>query len=222
MGLDNNGSRDIARLMKKPRTYASLRDFTARFTADTAGASAIEFGLVALPLIFLVMAIIEFGLMMFTQMAVEAAVGNVARTTTIGNSTGYPDRVSYIKAELRRQTEGLINGNNLIISSEVLNAPRSGYVEPELCLTNPPTLGPSCPTGVAFEDTNGNGVYDGGSVGNNYGTSNEMVEINVALPWKFFTPLIGSLFGSGKTVGESALEGTYIIRSSAVVKNEPF
>lgn len=209
--------------MDTPRTFARLRLLSRRFIQDTRGASAIEFGLVAFPLILLVLAIIEFGLLMFTQMAVESAVGNVARTTTIGNSSGFPDRVSYLKEELRRQTQGLIYSENIIISSEVVDAGGTPtYVEPELCLSDPPVLGPTCPSGTAFVDSNSNGVYDGGSLSNDYGASGDLVKINVALPWKFFTPLIGRLFGSGQTVGESQLEGTYIIRSSAIVKNEPF
>lgn len=209
--------------MTSPRTLARLRFFARRLIPDTRGATAIEFGFVALPLILLVMAIIEFGLLMFTQMAVESAVGNVARTTTIGSTAGFPDRVSYLKDELRRQTEGLIYSESIIISSEVVDAGGTPtYVEPELCLSDPPVLGPTCPSGTAFVDSNGNGVYDGGTLSNNYGGSGDLVRINVALPWKFFTPIIGKFFGSERTVGESTLAGTYVIRSSAIVKNEPF
>lgn len=199
--------------MKKPRTgIVRARD----------GASAIEFAIIAPVLILLVMGIIEFGLLMFTQIAVESAVGNVARTNTVGNTGGFPDRVSYVKAELKRQTEGLMYGDNIIIASDVVNTAPASYVQPELCLSNPPKLGPTCPPGVPFEDSNGNGVYDAGTVGTNLGAGGDLVEINVALPWKFFTPVIGRFFRSQNTVGESMLEGTYVIRTSAVIKNEPF
>lgn len=201
---------------------ASMKPRIIYFLRCESGGHAIEFALVAPLLIFLVMALLELGLLLFTQVAVESAVGNVARSNTIGNTGGFPDRVSYIKAELARQTSGLINGQNIIISSEVLNTGPRAYVEPELCLSVPPRLGPTCPTGTPFEDRNGNNVYDAGTLTANQGAGGELVQINVALPWSFFTPVIGRFFRSDNTVGESALYGTYIIRSNAVIKNEPF
>lgn len=207
-------------------TESALRRTLTRFLADERGAHAVEFALIAFPLFLLVMGIIEFGLLMFTQMAVESALTNVARTTTIGNTGGYPDRVSYIEAELRRQTEGLIHGEDIIISSSVVDTAPSSYVEPELCLSNPPRLGPSCPAGTPFVDSNNNGVYDGGTLSSNYGGGGNLVQINVALPWSFFTPIIGQFFTPEHVVGQPApgqeLDGVYVIRASALVVNEPF
>ncbi len=193
-----------------------------KFLRCKTGASAIEFALVAPVLFFFVMAIIEMGLVLYTQIAVEAAVANVARTNIVGSAGGFPDRVSYIKAELTRQTAELINGSNVVISSDVVNTGPSSYVAPELCLTAPPRFGPNCPLGTPFEDTNGNGVYDTGNMPSNFGAGGDLVEINVALPWSFFTPIIGRFFGTRDVVEQSTLYGTYIIRSSAVIKNEPF
>ncbi len=207
------------------RIGAERPDFSlTSFLRDERGASAIEFAMVAIPLFWLIMATVEFGLLMFTQVSLETALGNVARTTTIGSvGGGFPDRVSYLKAELKRQTDTLIYGDNVIVSSEPVSTGPSSYVEPEMCLTDPPTLGPSCPPGTPFVDSNGNGVYDSGTLNQNFGGAGELVEINVALPWKFFTPLVGKLFGSDQVVGgTSPLDGTYIIRSSAIVVNEPF
>jgi TadE-like protein len=188
---------------------------------DIRGSHAIEFAIVAPIMFLLVMGAIEFGLLMFTQVALESALGNVARTTTIGNTTGYPDRLSFIKAEFLRETQELIHSENIIISSEVVATSPAKYVEPELCLTKPPRFG-NCPAGTAFIDSNNNGVYDGGTLNNDLGKGGDLVQMNVALPWTFFTPIIGRFFRSDQVVGQNLVTGTYVIRTSAVIKNEPF
>jgi Flp pilus assembly protein TadG len=189
--------------------------------SDSRGSHAIEFALIAPILFLLVMSAIEFGLLMFTQMALESALGNVARTTTIGNTTGYSDRLSYIRAEFLRQTQGLIHSENIVISSEVVSSQTAKYIEPEMCLTKPPRFG-NCPADTAFVDNNGNGVYDGGSLSNDLGKGGDLVQMNVALPWTFFTPIVGRFFRSDQVVGQNLVTGTYVIRTSAVIKNEPF
>ena len=52
----------------------------------------------------------------------------------------------------------------------------------------------------------------------------ELVQIDVALPWQFFTPFIGQFFtlSNVKSGEEGASYDAYVIRTSALVKNEPF
>lgn len=184
-----------------------------RLLRDTRGAAIIEFGLMATVLMLLVVGIVEFGLLLFTQMQLEGIMSNVSRTTIIGDNPGYPDRVSYMQARMREQTANMLNGNAMVISVEPMKAGIGrNYVEPELCLTAPPTLGPSCPAGTPFEDRNNNGIYDAGSLQSDVGKSGELVQFNVSLPWRFFTPLISAFFPNN----------TYILRTSVVVQNEPF
>lgn len=180
---------------------------------DTRGATMIEFGLIATVLMLLVVGIVEFGLLLFTQMQLEGIMGNVSRTTIIGDNPGFPDRVSYMQARMRDQAANMINGDAMILSVEPTQAGIGrSFVEPELCLSSPPTLGPTCPNGTPFEDRNNNGVYDAGTLRSDVGKSGELVQFNVSLPWRFFTPLISAFFPNN----------TYIIRTSVVVQNEPF
>jgi Flp pilus assembly pilin Flp len=183
-----------------------------KFTSRQEGATLIEYAAIAPVLILLTMAIIEFGLMLFTELALESAVTRVSRTVTIGDTGGAPDRVTYIKGQLLEETEALMYADRIIISTEVVNSGQRSYIEPETCLTNPPRLGPSCPPGIPFVDRNNNGLYDAGNLGSNVGQASDLVEVKVALPWAFFTPLISEFFESG----------VYVIRASAIVKNEPF
>lgn len=176
------------------------------------GATLIEYAFIAPILVLLVMAMIEFGLLLFTELALESAVTRLARTVTIGDTGGAPDRVTYIESQLRKETETMLYADRIIFSTEVVNSGQRSYVEPETCLTNPPRLGPTCPPGVPFVDRNNNGTYDAGSLGANAGQASDLVEVRLALPWAFFTPLVGEMFENG----------VYVIRASAIVKNEPF
>lgn len=184
-----------------------------QFLHDTRGAAMVEFGIIVVSLLLLVVGIVEFGLLLFTQMQLEGIMSNVSRTTIIGDSPGYPDRVSYMQARMRDEASNMINGRDMILSVEPTQAGAvRSFVEPELCLSNPPTLGPTCPNGTPFVDRNNNGQYDAGSLVSDVGNAGELVQFNVVLPWRFFTPLIAAFFQNG----------TYIIRTSVVVQNEPF
>lgn len=207
----------------------SMRQWLSLYAKDERGVTIIEFAVVAIPLFLLIMGLIEFGLLFFTQIALENAINKVARTTAIGDTGGYSQRIDYIKAQLQDEVQPLIFGSRAIISVEQVNSGGASYKEPELCLSNPPRLGPTCPAGTPFEDTNGNGTYDGGTVNSSPGSAGDLIQIDVALPWSFFTPLVGQFFHlqnvqSGRTdaEGNPVSYNAYIIRTSTIVKNEPF
>lgn len=192
-----------------------------RLARDERGAGAIEFALVAFPLFLLIMAVIEFGLMFFTQMQLENIMSNAVRATSITQGTA-ATRARAIQDTVQQQARDLIHGGSVRTSLEVVNSGPASFVEPELCYTNPPRVGQGCPPGVPFEDYNGNGVFDNGNTSNNAGGANDVVQINVYLVWRFFTPFLGTFFsGDSDAPGYTGSNGR-MIHSSAVIKNEPF
>lgn len=175
----------------------------------------------AFPLFLLIMAVIEFGLMFFTQMQLENIMSNAVRATSITSGTA-TTRATAIQEMVRQQAQDLIHGDSVGTSLEVVNNGGSSYVEPELCYTNPPQVGKGCPPGVPFEDYNRNGVFDNGNTSSNAGAANDVVQINVYLVWRFFTPFLGTFFsGDSSAPGYTGGNG-HMIHSSAVIKNEPF
>jgi len=86
----------------------SSRGF-ARFRSDRSGASALEFALLAGPLIFLLLAIIQLGLVYFSNFALESALERGSRLIRTGqahtqkfNATQFKNEVcNYMSAPLR-------------------------------------------------------------------------------------------------------------------------
>lgn len=180
-----------------------------RFLAHERGATIIEFAAVA-PIFFLVMfAILEFGLIRFTQVAVEAAMSQASRAASIGLVDSSGDRVTTLRNLVQQKTRGLIGADQVTISATVVGTGTT--TPPEICLTNPPSTPTECPTGTPYEDTNMNGKYDGPG-GLSLGNAGDLVEVRISFPWRVQFPFVRSLFGPN---------GVFMITSSTVIKNEP-
>ena len=175
------------------------------------GATIIEFAIVAPIFFLLLMGIIEFGLIGFHSVALDAAVAQTSRQASIGNvPSGFPDRVSYIQQELRDRTQGLINSDRIIITANLVNA-GGAPTPPDICLTDPPTVGGNC-NGFAFQEVNGIPGYQGAAAAVTLGSAGDVVEIRAAYPWRVQLPLIRDFLGPN---------GVLLLTSSTVVKNEP-
>lgn len=176
------------------------------------GTTIIEFAVVAPVFFLLFFAVLELGLLTFTQIALETAVAQTGRDVSISSTkaVGF-DRLGAFSALLKQKTQGLINSENLAISANVLNAEGGGGTEqPDICLTNPPSTPATCPTGTPFQDLNANGMYDGPG-GVNLGNSGDAVEVRASLPWQVQFPFLKELFGPNGVVQLSA---------TTVIKNE--
>lgn len=65
---------------------AKRKRLVARFRRDERGATAVEFGLIAVPFFALMFAILETALVFFSGQALETAVGNVSRLVRTGQA----------------------------------------------------------------------------------------------------------------------------------------
>jgi Flp pilus assembly protein TadG len=72
----------VSTLFKRVGTPRALR----QFAVDQAGATAVEFGSVALPFIALMLAILETALLFFATQTLETAVSNTARLIRTGQA----------------------------------------------------------------------------------------------------------------------------------------
>lgn len=188
------------------------RSLARRFLSNHEGATAIEFAFVAGIFFTTMIAIIEYGLIMMSQVVVESAVNQAGRATSIG--TGGGDRVAAVQALIRQRVSGLPNAKNVMITAQTVAA--GGTTAPDLCFvdgeTNPPTSPTECPEGVKFIDVNGDNVYNGNGP-TNLGAAGDLVEVRVSYPWHVITPIVGNFFPN---------DGNMLITASTVVRNEAF
>lgn len=92
-----------------------------RFDDDQAGASAVEFGLIAAPFLLMMFAIIETALVFLTSQVLEEAVTQTARSLLTGEAvTKYKDgnpgkNAEQFKKDICSNAGALVNCDNLII-----------------------------------------------------------------------------------------------------------
>ena len=187
------------------------------------GATTIEFALCALPFFLLFTGIIEFGLFMMTQVALESAVTQAGRSSSISqfvDTATQTPRASAVEALIRQKTGGLINNGQIIFAEQTLSA--GGAVPPDVCF-NKSTNKPILPAPSACGDKNSpntyfikgsgspNVAYVQPSSENNGGGKGDMVEIRATYPWHVLFPILGQYFGDN---------GTVLITSSTIILNE--
>jgi len=188
---------------------------------DSGGATAIEFAFVCVPFFLLFLGTIEFGLYMFTRVTLEAATEQGARTAAIGGiAPGCSDRVCTVTQAIQNATRNLIHGDQVVIQASPISSTGGGTTPPDICLPLPsdppgtaPTTGKNCDPPHSYIDVNGDGKYNGYDGTQDLGTSGQLIEVRVSLPWTVSTPFLGSLFGKA---------GVTLIDASTVIRNEPF
>lgn len=70
--------------LRRPTRAARGGTIGARFSRDDRGASALEFALIAMPLIFLLLAVVQVGYVYFANFALDGAVARGARMIRTG------------------------------------------------------------------------------------------------------------------------------------------
>jgi Flp pilus assembly pilin Flp len=180
-----------------------------RLRKDERGATAIEFGIVGLALIYFIVGIIEFSLTMTVGNSLEAATNMSSRL----GKTGYTDEEALltqqetIYREIERRVGPLIDMEQLDITHEVFNDFKS--------LTSPDILKDENADGDTddpgeWTDVDGDGFKDGAP---GIGSSGNIVVYRISYPWQVITPLMGNIIGDG---------GIIDLTAYSVVKNEPY
>ena len=180
--------------------------------SDQSGATIIEFALVAPVFFLLMMAIMEFGMIGVTQVAVESAVAATAREASIGKAGAGGDRVQYVRTHIRNKLENILDSNRLVISA---NTVLGGGVQadPDICMDSPPRIGGACNPPLAYEEVNGIPGYQDGTGVMSLGSAGDLIEVRVFYPWRVHFPVMTRFFGNN---------GVMMITANAIVKNEAF
>ncbi len=177
------------------------------------GAAAVEFAIVASTFLTLMLGVIEYGMIQFTKVQLESAVIQVSRSAGIGNiTTNCADRACEMKAILTEKLGGIINPQNVTLTSTVITAPDTASPAiPDICLDDANNPYPSSCSSNYIENGSNN-TYNPPTAAN-AGNTSDMVEIRVTYLWKVLFPILNSYIGN---------DGNLTLTASTVVKNEPF
>lgn len=174
--------------------------------ADTQGAAAVEFALVAPVLLLTLMGIFDLGYNMYTDTLLQGAVQKAARDSTIEGSAGNA-------AVLDGKVTGMVHQ---IAPKATFQFERRAYTsfddvsEPEDY--NDLDGSGSCDNNEPFEDANGNGVWDADRGMNGFGSARDAVLYTVTITYPRPFPVAGLL-------GQSS---TFSMKAATVLRNQPF
>lgn len=172
------------------------------------GVAAIEFALVAPPLIFLILGSIEFSIFLFVQSSLEGATFSASRLGKTGFVDAPLTQEETIKQAIDNRVGFFLDMQDVAIESKsYADFGSIGQPEPFIDANGDGVRDPS----ENYTDTNGNGVYDEDMGAEGAGNSGEVVVYTVSYPWRVMNPLFYAYMGE-----------TVEISSKFVVKNEPY
>lgn len=175
---------------------------------DNEGTTALEFAMITPVFMLIMMGIIEFSLVMFTQAIMESATGNTARTGKTGYSEGQLSREQQLINSVATRTSALLDPTKLTVSMRVY--PSFDSVNDPEPYTDSNHNG-MYNSGEPYTDVNGNGQWDNDMASAGAGNANDIVVYTVSYPWRIMTPILSNIMGT-----------TYNVSARAVVKNEPW
>jgi hypothetical protein len=179
-------------------------------TRDDAGSPAVEFALAAPVLLLIMVAIIEFGTIMFVTVLMEGGLREATRYGITGRMPDGGDRSAQILAIVADRTLGLVD-----------------ISKARIAITAYPTFD-DLGKGEDFVDGNHNGKYDSGETlkdcnGNNQrdddrgksgaGGAGDVVVYQFDYDWPLLTSMMKPLIGK---------DGKFHLHANAVVRNEPW
>lgn len=170
------------------------------------GATAIEFALVCLPVIYLMVGIIEFSVAMTVANSLEAATNLSSRLGKTGYVEDQLTQKETIRDEIKRRVGPLIDMSKLTIKTTAFK----DFDD----LDTPDPWNDADNDGEVDEgewtDMNGNKFCDGCT---GLGSGENVAIYKISYPWKIMTPLIGAIVGD---------HGIINLTAYSVVKNEPY
>lgn len=188
-----------------------MRVLFSRLWKRTEGASAVEFTMVAMPLVLTLVGIIEVALILFVNVLLEGSLRDAARYGITGFTTDGLDRTAMIKKIVKDRTAGLIDMNKVRIETLVYqNFSDIGKPEP---FTDKSPFNGVYDVGEPFVDVNGNGKWDADMGAAGVGGPGAVVVYRVSYDWPLLTGLLTPLLGS---------HGYVHLSVSTAVRNEPF
>lgn len=179
-----------------------------RLLKDCAGAAALEFSLVALPLLILVVGTVELAVGAFIGSTLEAAVLEASRYGITGGTVDGVPRAERVRNMIAQKTLGLVDMDEVELETLVYQSfDDIGQPEPFIDVNNDGLY----TAGEPYTDVNGNGQWDADMGAAGLGGPGDIVIYNISYEWGIITPFMHKIIGPVLT--QSA---------SIAVRNEPF
>jgi len=190
----------------------SARHRLCRLGGDDRGVSAVEFGILSIPLCICLFGLLDLGYTMYVRSVLQGALNDVARQATVETpgfgGTGTVDQ--QIDAAIKARMAKLVsNGTYTITKSSYYDFNAVG--KPEKLITDVNGNGKYDP-GDCWQDDNGNGVYDTDAGKSGIGGADDVVLYSVTLAMPRILPM-ATLIG---------LPATQTINVKTTVRNQPF
>jgi len=187
----------LFRRVRLPRTLSAFLGngrVVRRFASDEKGVTAVEFGLVALPFLALLTAILQTALVFFAAQTIETAVARAARLVRTGQVQSANMNAEQFRLEVCRVMAGLFGcGERLMIDV------RTYKTFDSIALTQP-------------IDANGNVVKN---FQYQPGTGGDIVVVRAFYEWPVFASLLGFNIAN-------LANGNHLLAATAAFRNEPF
>jgi Flp pilus assembly protein TadG len=164
-----------------------------RFARHEKGATAVEFGMVALPFLALTFAILETALVFFADQTLEAAVSDSARLIL----TGQAQTASYSQTDFKTQVCNRLYG---MFDCTKLTVDVKNYSSFAAVNTTPPVT---------------NGKIDSTKTGYTPGGPSCIEAVSLYYPWPIYVTLLGNHL-------DNLGNGTRLLVATSVFRNEPF
>ena len=177
--------------------------FIKRFEKSEDGATAVEFGLVAAPFFYLLMAIFETGAMLFSEYVIENGTAQASRLIRTGQATAYTQQ--NFKDEVCGGLAAFLDcTNRLYVDVQSFSDFSSvGTINPIESVTNE--------DGDIIEQLSEDITVNANF---NPGAELDVVVVRVYYDWKLFTP--------GMSYLSQLAGGRRLLSSSTAFRNEPF
>ncbi len=188
----------------------NIRCFWRRLLRSDNGSSLTEFAFAA-PIVFLAVAgIIDLMMVLFVTSLMEGGLQNASRLGRTGFQPAGITRTDAIRQEIQDATIGLVDINNVTITTAVYPCFDSiGQPEPYVDDNDNGSYDP----GEPYTDVNGNLSWDPDMAASGLGGPGSIVLYQVFYNWAGLTPMVGRIFGP---------DGTIPLSVSVAVRNEPF
>jgi len=173
------------------------------------GATAVEFAFVFPMIAMLVVAVVEFGMILFVGVLMESGLRDASRYGITGYEESGVSRLDRIVQIAGEHTLGLVD--MATAEFEVLVYPGFGDVGGENFVDG--NGNGTYDAGETFTDRNGNSVWDSDIGVPGPGDAGDVVIYRIRYDWPLLTPFAATFIGSGATIP---------IRASVAVRNEPW
>jgi len=172
-----------------------------RFKRSQEGATAVEFGMLALPFLFLMFAILEIAMVFWSTQVLETAVANAGRQVYTGQFQGDPANANKTSAELGQKFKDALCAN----VTALFNCAQAVSVDIRNFSSYSGATPPSATT---------NGAYDTASFGYQNVGPNQIALVTAAME---YTTVVKMLSG---TTGLS--NGNRLIMATTTFRTEPY